>query len=244
MILFVEKWPLLGYFVLEIGNQTVQNLTDAKVYFTTKQNSFGAVMNRWFDGKAEPFLLERMVCKVFAITGVTRFEYLEGKCTNESYYQCLSTNLKLKMLRDCEEQCTTITLPKFGFSPCNNIKGKNCAINALETLHRGDECRETRLCKVQEYTVEEQKLNYPLCKNCFFFYVHFKDPKSSSGYRASKLMVNVYKENLVWSGFILIGNVGGQMGMFVGFSFSGCIGWTLRTFALLWNYIRRNATKQ
>ena len=40
---------------------------------------------------------------------------------------------------------------------------------------------------------------------------------------------DIYKEYYVWSLFALVGNIGGIMGMTVGFSFIGIIGWALNS---------------
>ena len=44
------------------------------------------------------------------------------------------------------------------------------------------------------------------------------------GNRGIELKVDVYKEYLLWSVTALVGNVGGMLGMTMGFSFFGCIG--------------------
>ena len=56
-------------------------------------------------------------------------------------------------------------------------------------------------------------------------YMTFDHLDWSKGDRSKELQVDLFKEYYVWSGFSLIGNVGGQMGLFIGFSFIGCFEW-------------------
>ena len=51
----------------------------------------------------------------------------------------------------------------------------------------------------------------------FMFDVAFDHPDSSRG--DEKLHVRIQEERLLWTGIDLVGMVGGQMGLFLGFSF-------------------------
>ena len=64
----------------------------------------------------------------------------------------------------------------------------------------------------------------------FMFDVAFDHPDSSRG--DEKLHVRILEERLLWTGLDLVGMVGGQMGLFLGFSFMGSIAW-------LWDIIGR-----
>ena len=56
----------------------------------------------------------------------------------------------------------------------------------------------------------------------FSLYIDHLD--SQKGNRGIELKVDVYEEYLLWSVTTLVGNVGGVMGMTIGFSFFGYIG--------------------
>ena len=57
------------------------------------------------------------------------------------------------------------------------------------------------------------------------FDIAFDHPDSSRG--DEKLHVRILEERLLWTGIDLVGMVGGQMGLFLGFSFMGSIAWLL-----------------
>ena len=63
--------------------------------------------------------------------------------------------------------------------------------------------------------------------DAFHFSIEYGRPRSLDGYRENRPIKTVHKETPVWGPFQLLGNIGGTMGMFVGFSFSGCIGWII-----------------
>ena len=52
--------------------------------------------------------------------------------------------------------------------------------------------------------------------------------------RTKELKVEVFKEHYVLNTFSLVGNVGGQMGLMIGFSFLGCFGWLTSWVKLVW----------
>ena len=71
----------MGNFLIDLtqNKEVTNNITKSTLYFTTQQNSYGATMTRWFDGKAEPFHIERGKFHVLRITVVERFEYLNTR---------------------------------------------------------------------------------------------------------------------------------------------------------------------
>ena len=62
----------------------------------------------------------------------------------------------------------------------------------------------------------------------FTFKYRFKPPRSSKDMRSSELFKLVSKEYLIMPLISFVGNVGGTLGMFVGFSFIGLTEWILR----------------
>ena len=70
--------------------------------------------------------------------------------------------------------------------------------------------------------------------NTFQFLLTLGEPKHSLGYRSSQVTKMIYTENLVVNEFTLLGNIGGQMGMLVGFSFSSFASWILGQLVHLW----------
>ena len=64
-------------------------------------------------------------------------------------------------------------------------------------------------------------------ENSFMFLITFDHPDWSRG--DEKLHVRILEEHLLWTGMDLVSMVGGQMGLFKGFSFMGTIVWLLNT---------------
>ena len=62
-------------------------------------------------------------------------------------------------------------------------------------------------------------------ENSFMIFIAFDNPDWSRG--DEKLHVRILEEHLLWTGMDLVSMVGGQMGLFIGFSFMGTIVWLL-----------------
>ena len=65
-------------------------------------------------------------------------------------------------------------------------------------------------------------------------------PDWSKGDRTKELQLDVYTEYYVWSGVSLVGNVGGQLGLFIGFSFLGSWVWLMSKAQMIWSWVTRN----
>ena len=224
-----------------VGNKDLNeafNVTEATLYFTTEENSYGVVMDRWFDGMPGEFKLIKGRTHFIKIIGVRRYEYLKSKCTHETFYQCLATRMNSsKRCLKYEDPCTPWSLP--GRKPleefplCKSPESVDCNKKLFLELYYGGKCKERerkekKTCFVQEYSVEERNIKVQKQRGFNFqFFVQYGEPKYSRGYRSDRPRIKVYKENLVWSGLELLGNIGGQLGMFIGFSFSGCIIWMI-----------------
>ena len=116
------------------------------------------------------------------------------------------------------------------------------------------ECKTQKSCLVKEYSLKEEVLsqvdqvdvfntsaseqiwgNNAKAMNemlqernsSFLFTLNYDHWDWQRGDRGTKLKVEIHKEYLVWSASTMIGNVGGMMGMTIGFSFFGYIGYVL-----------------
>ena len=72
----------------------------------------------------------------------------------------------------------------------------------------------------------------------FEFVYKFTVPDFTREGRTNKPYKIVHKEFLVWSQFALMGNIGGTMGLLLGFSFNGFIGWVLDGITKLWAHFQ------
>ena len=72
----------------------------------------------------------------------------------------------------------------------------------------------------------------------------FQSPKSTMNvWSVSELVKTVNKEYLIVSWMSLVGNVGGTLGMFVGFSFIGTTEWLMTSFVPFWKQKNQSIRK-
>ena len=69
------------------------------------------------------------------------------------------------------------------------------------------------------------------------FHATFDTAASSIGEEGHGIKVNVFTERPEWNIITFIGNIGGQMGLLVGFSFLGSIGWMLDMGQRIWQRV-------
>ena len=127
---------------------------------------------------------------------------------------------------------------------------------------QGCATKRKKSCTIQEYTVKDSTVlggltvdslaisNLAVAGNVtktlddpddvFVLTISISDPESSRGGMTIIPQVRVHQEYLVWTWYSLLGNAGGQMGLWVGFSFIGTTTWALNLFKKIWekNYIK------
>ena len=226
------------------------------LFLTTEKNSYGVVDNRWWDGKASPFYLLAGGFQLIQILNVRRYEYLEGTCKDESYYECIGSNIPGE--EKCKENgwsCAPISLPskerKSDYRICQSTNISHQCGFFLQSQQ--EKCMGQKPCYVQEYSMYENsflsgrnKILLNTIMNRWFngnttemetpanekvqwymFSLVFGYPSWTRGTYTKHFQKEVHKECLVWSSTSLVGNIGGYMGLCVGFSFTGFIAWIL-----------------
>ena len=83
--------------------------------------------------------------------------------------------------------------------------------------------------KVVEELLEDQWSKY------YFWISLTSDKTEPHGYYSDKINKFVHREYLVWTVTSMVGNIGGQLGLWVGFSFTGLVAGILN----LWYCARR-----
>ena len=143
------------------------------------------------------------------------------------------------------------SMPESRFSvplpPCESGDGNfitpltACYRDVFWDLYHGPDCRgnyELRgSCIVTEYSaIERPATSYKIPSNPigFYFQYSFTPPVDSRRERKSEPYKSVEEEYLVWDAYSLIGNVGGSMGLLVGFSFLALIGGAIDILASIW----------
>ena len=231
----------LGMFSITLSENIIDNIQEATVYTTSETNSYGAVLGKWYNGKVKPIQLQRGEYTSIVTTKMTRYEYLENKCSQTSYYECLGE--KIWQQKNCQLngiQCQPISTPLKKIPVCQTNNSLFCLQSMLQAEQ---ECVGLMPCITEEYTVglddawtsrgstkltlmkafifnkvveellEEQHRKY-------YFWIDLTSDKTElHGY--DKIQKIIHKEYLVWTGFGMVGNIGGQLGLWVGFSFTG-----------------------
>ena len=225
--------------------KTDQKIKGVTLYLTSERNLYGAVYLRWFDGEAKPFNLKMGKYHNIQINEVRRYEYLKDKCKDTSFYRCLGSNLIHNLsCRLGDDPCALESLPTktkyLDYPIClksypKTRKQKDC-FNHIGDIWNGKkgECKDLTPCHVQIYGMRESKhgpgmyQRRPESQNAsYVFYLDLDSPGGTHGCYSDELKVNVHTEHLAWTFKCLIGNVGGYLGLFVGFSFTGLSSWVL-----------------
>ena len=157
----------------------------AELFFTTEANSYGLSYaysrldkGTWFDGKVQPYTLKKQTQHWIDITKVTAYEYLRSKCSNQSFYQWVSTRLvelsttsrdrfnnqTCRMLSNVP--CSSnVTLPSsdpfIDLPPCNSEAAADCYYLIVRDIFEDifDESGSAMTaitCSIQEYELEDR----------------------------------------------------------------------------------------
>ena len=246
----------LAFIAIQISENSSQEVT---LYITSERNSFGAVLNGWYDGKVNPILLPRGGLASIQLTGMKRFEYLEKTCKNSSFYECLGE--KLMTHKECQSNgvpCTLYSFPNDKPPLCpQKIMNEACKekSNILSAMNK---CLSQIPCTTEEYEFSQYKdysaVDTPNAQRILkellgdsnlvdrlmdkhIYIIEFARPRWSNGPYAIEVQKQIHKEYLAWTVTSMIGNVGGQLGLWLGFSFTGFLAGTFNVFPRLRNFV-------
>ena len=165
---------------------------------------------------------------------IHQYNYLSHSCSEQSYYQCLSSELASK--EDCERHgglCDAVSLPSVSFHPCPTTAAYNCSLTAFWAAFDNEIlCKTKKSCRTMEYRLHNMQWEEGSSVFEYYFSYGLPDPTASN-----ERLINPYKtvhtQYLVWSEFTLIAYVGGMMGLTIGFSLPGLwqritVAWSLR----------------
>ena len=83
---------------------------------------------------------------------------------------------------------------------------------------------------------EEQKL--------YMVSVHFHGWDWSDREWSNEFLVDVYRENLVWTPLNLLGNIGGQLSLWIGFTCTGSFSWIVSILPKVWKICKGKFNKE
>ena len=129
---------------------------------------------------------------------------------------------------------------------CPTKLQRDCFGKILRGLKSDQEKHCKKLCNVKEFDFEDPLWIHSarVCKKSgvseqegFVLDYSFKQPTHSLQLRSEKLMKTVKEEYYVISGMSLAGNIGGTLGMFIGFSFIGTSEWIVDVWTRMKNKV-------
>ena len=189
-----------------------------RVYFTSKENSYGRFFREWFDGEVLNIDIE-FGYKVKLQVKPVEYSYLnqDSKCTNQTFLDQWWPYMTKANFSKCDKKCSHYSTfvseerPLCGWGT-TNLKDRRCAAKAFQGNYNNfkEEVAYVRPCHVSEYhgKIMETK---SVKGNQFQLSYTFSPPE----------MTFEYKERLVFDDVGMIGSVGGTLGMCIGFSFIG-----------------------
>ena len=241
----------MGMFIITLSEEIADTVQGSTLFITSENNSYGVVLTRWLDGNVQPFQLKRGGLHDIMITNVKRYQYLKEKCQDMSYYGCLGQKLKDEKCKIEGTDCSPISTPVKTFPLCpHNMTMKDCKYKFVV----GD-CMEKLPCITEEYIIQEDEdwsgesmkilrgyfSNDDVVdkiaerkRDKFIIWLEFRKMKWSTGLYTRQVKKEVYREYLVWTDISMIGNVGGQLGLWLGFSFTGFMQGTLNLIPKTW----------
>ena len=144
--------------------------------------------------------------------------------------------------------CSPYTLPFVDkdIPLCENEFDRACYEEILMELESNQENDCQKLCHTKEYQTEVGQSKYQSCsanETCSMsFRYQFEVPQAIRDYRSRKPFKTIKREFLIMDGISLVRNVGGTLGVFVGFSFIGAAEWLLEITEKLKSWVKQRKT--
>ena len=174
-----------------------------------------------------------------------------GSC--KPYYETLPEKLRqveLKFLNDKRivgseclhggQICTPYSLPvgKNKIPICQNMQQQACAHSIIEYLEKDMRSHCKKTARVKEFKAirfgcaRNISIDPP---NSYVLEYMLQLPPSSKNHMSKELFKTVKREYFIVDTMSLVGNVGGTLGMFIGFSFFGISDWMFNIISDFWS---------
>ena len=231
---------------------------------TSEENSYGITQGKWFDGKTDVGLIRRdgpwYSINELVITKVDEIRNLDQTCTHDSYYQCLAKRFRDFNFKTATNQvvngskclfkqlCMPFSMPidnGHTIPLCPNEIDQACYGHVIKTLQLDQNSYCKLSCVIKEFEIKRDLSRLPGSKENkngqeLVIEVKFDTaPESVWNLRSVDNFKTVKTEYLIISTLSFVGNVGGTMGMFVGFSFIGTSEWFLASTQTIWGWLKR-----
>ena len=219
----MEPFILGGYRTIQINfNKSIPQEKlpiELTAHMTSEKNSYGILTNQWMDGEMFQFGIKQNLHKVLDIKQ-EKYIYLGNKCSTESFYECVVKRLVAYDFKTCPKKCNPkiFSLPKseeYDKIPFCKDNEKPCAsFETVEIFQATTTKFCPKLCNMVQYSGKK-----------IMVYKHKQGPYTYSfRYRFTPPHTEkVYEEYLIYDIVNMVGSVGGNLGMWIGFSFTGVI---------------------
>ena len=207
-------------FLLYFNESSIQKYFHTlDIFIMSERNSYGIVINEWYNGKVMKTQVEKGMFKVFDLK-LEQYQYLatHTKCSYQSFYECASQLMDANFKRS-SSKCSIVSLPSL---PICKINKSNEVEQEFWTIL--DEVREQcprKLCSTLQYSGEES-YNKKFTNGTVGFQYKFAD--------SSPILLTLYEEYLIYDAITMVNSVGGTLGMCIGFSFTGMISFLINLF--------------
>ena len=126
---------------------------------------------------------------------------------------------------------------------CKNESDKLCYEEVLNQLKSDQNKYCLKSCHAKEFEAADMGRMYPPAgydrKKLFAFGYKFPLPKSIVNLRHNEPVKTIKEELLIVDTMSLVGNIGGTLGLFVGFSFFGATQWLMESVSNFWMLLTR-----
>ena len=199
------------------------------ITLTSEENSYGRATTQWYDG-GNVEIFKVYYGDLIKITKVTEYKHIDALCSSNSYYECLAkrfTDLAKTSnttgLHCPFNLCSPFTLP-FSVNEipiCKQNEENVCFNNLISTLEEDQDKFCKKSCIVKEFGITKTS-TVPLHlrkRGQTVFGYQFEAPKATRNQLSKEPFKNVKREVWAVTFASLVGNVGGTLGMLIGFSF-------------------------
>ena len=216
-----------------------------EAHFTSEENSYGIARAHWLDGDLLVFKIQPNQKISEFVLREENYIFLKEKseCREESFYHCYGTLFLKEDFNNCPKKCLPHTFPNetiYGYEiPYCKIQSEDmkCASRLSFDVKYGSvikgQCIE-RSCQQVQYSGTEayQQISFDNIHTRTFAYAYMSPGTAL-----------VYEEYLIYDLVGVFGSIGGQLGLFLGFSFVGMMSFCLNHLQLWMNHDQNQESK-
>ena len=188
----------------------------AKVFIASKQNSYGTANSYWAEGDVMKFEIDKNTYEVGIQLDIAKEIYLieKGLCQEESFQNCLGSELAKQDYSSCPKACVAFSLPNKHLPICETTEEIACSLQFVNPIFQ--EIATKRICKKSCTTFDifgEVAVNANNRSEIF----HYKTIYYTI---APPYLVKVSEEYIIYDIIGMVASIGGTLGLFIGFSFT------------------------